>query len=207
MNPTAKGNLKLGPNVIGLLLPQRRPFLMVDFIDAFQAAPVPTIVAGRHISSNEPIFDGHFPGLNVWPGTFTIEGLGQAGVLLVTLLKVRRAAEAEGGDPESAFEALRNLEAGFRLQPGFRPADAQDLLTRLRTARATVAVGTSVEMKFHRPVFAGQRLDFRVALTGEHAGGVRFEAEASVEGTLVAAGVMGGAIVNHPMFEGRAGSS
>jgi 3-hydroxyacyl-[acyl-carrier-protein] dehydratase len=207
MKPVPRGNLKLGSNVVGLLLPQRRPFLMVDFVDAFQAEPVPTILAGRHVSANEGIFDGHFPGLHVWPGTFTIEGLGQAGVLLVGLLKMRRAAEAMGLDPEAALEALRNLEAGFRLQPGYRADEGRDVIAKLRVAGASIAVGTSVEMKFHRPVFAGQRLDYRVSLTGEHAGGVRFEAEASVEGTVVAAGVLGGALVAHPAFEGLAGPS
>ena len=200
MKADAKGNLRLGSNIVEILLPQRRPYLMVDFIHSFHAEPLPTVVAGRHISANEGVFDGHFPGLHVWPGSQTIEGLGQTGILLITLNAIRRAAEADGLDPDAGFAALRNLEQGFRLQPGYRPEEGRELMRRLRAANAPLAVGTSVEMKFLRPVFAGQRLDYRVSLTGEHNGGVRFQGEASVDGTPVAAGVLMGALVRPPGF-------
>jgi 3-hydroxyacyl-[acyl-carrier-protein] dehydratase len=199
MSWNKRGNLCLGSNVVELLLPQKRPFLMVDGIESFAMSPHPTLEAFRHINANEAVFEGHFSGLHLWPAAFTMEGLGQTGILLVTVLTLRRVAEAEGVDPDAALEELRNLERGFRLQPGFRQDEAEAFTLRLRQGRPGFAVGTSVEMKFPRPVFAGQRLAYRISLTGEHPGGVRFEAEASVEGSVVASGVMMGALIRQGM--------
>ena len=194
-----KGNLKLGSNTIELLIPQRRPFAMVDYVDSLYMTPVPAIEAGRHISQNEIYFDGHFPGLHIWPGTLTLEGMGQTAALLVTLLAIRRVAESEGTDPESAIDQLRNLERGFRLHPGHRPREAANFQEQLRKhASVALAVGAGVEMKFLKPVFAGQRLDYRVILTTEVGEMMRFEAEACVDGVTVAAGVLTGARLTRP---------
>lgn len=198
-----KGDFKLGSNVIELLIPQRRPFAMVDFVDSFSTSPLPAIEAGRHISQNEIYFDGHFPGLHVWPGTLTVEGLGQSAAILVTLMAIRRVAEAEGMDPDAAVDALRNVERGFRLHPGYRSKDAELFLGRLRSlSSVNVAVGASVEMKFLKPVFAGQRLDYRMVMTTELGEMMRFEAEACVDGATVAAGVMTGARLTRPPATG-----
>ncbi|HSQ59859.1 MAG TPA: hypothetical protein VLT84_05445 [Acidobacteriota bacterium] len=201
-----RGNLILGSNVVELLLPHRRPFLMVDFIRAFHPGPPPALEAGRHLTANDPIFGGHFPGLHIWPGALTIEGLGQTGVLLLAILEIRRAAEAQGSDPDTALDELRNLEAGFTLQPGYDPDRARHLTRAIRAASSRIAVGTSVQMKFQRPVFAGQRLDYRVTLSGLHGSGMRFDAEASVEGSVVASGIMMGAAVARPASAGDEGS-
>ncbi len=205
MRSNAAGNLRLGSNVVEILLPQRRPFLMVDFVQSFHPSPVPTLEAGRHISANESVFAGHFPGLHVWPGALTIEGLGQTGVLLMALLALQRAAAADGEAPESVLDGLRDLDRGLKLQPGYRPETHAGLLDRIRAGRSLVAFGTSVDIKFLQPVFAGQRLDYRMRLTGEHAGGTRFEAEAAVDGTAVARGVMAGMVVHRPSFPLPAG--
>lgn len=198
MTPTNKGNLRLGSNVVELLLPQRRPFLMVDCVGAFHQQPAPLIEASRHISANEAYFDGHFPGLHVWPGTLTIEGLGQTATILMMLLAIRRATQDLGSDPEAALEELRNLERGFRLHPGYRAADAPALIERLRPLQTFLAVGASADMKFLRPVFAGQRLDYRVVLTEDFGDKVRFEVEASVDGAPVASGILVGARIMRP---------
>ena len=198
MRSAPKENLRLGPHVIALLLPQRRPFLMVDCVTGFSAAPRPAIEAARHITANEAFFDGHFPGLHIWPGTLTLEGLGQAAAILMALLAMRHAVEAEGGDPEEVLEALRNLERGYRLHPGFRADAAQALLERIRPFQQVLAVGASAEVKFLLPVFAGQRLDYHVEITNELGDKVRAEAEASVEGAAVVTAVLVGARVTRP---------
>jgi 3-hydroxyacyl-[acyl-carrier-protein] dehydratase len=207
MNPRHAGNLPLGSNVVELLLPQRRPFLMVDCIRSFHSSPAPTLEASRLISANESVFEGHFPGFHLWPGALTIEGLGQTGVLLMALLTLQRAAAADGEDPQGVLEALLDLDRWLRLQPGSPATSQAKLLGRIRAARGLIAVGTSVELKFLQPVYAGQRLDYRMRLTGEHAGGTRFEAEAAVEGTVVARGVMGGMVVRRPVLPGAAQST
>lgn len=198
MTAERRGNLELGSNVVELLLPHRRPFLMVDFVRAFHPGDRPALEAGRHLTANDPVFAGHFPGLHIWPGALTIEGLGQTGVLLLAILEIRRGVESRGADPDAGLDELRNLDACFTLQPSHDAARARDLIRGIRDARSRIAVGTSVQMKFQRPVFAGQRLDYRVTLTGLHASGMRFEAEASVNGAVVASGVMMGTAVAHP---------
>jgi 3-hydroxymyristoyl/3-hydroxydecanoyl-(acyl carrier protein) dehydratase len=70
--------LRLGADTVRWLLPQRRPFLLVDTIEAFAAAPQPALRATRAIGAGEWVLQGHFPGFQVWPGTLTIEGMAQA---------------------------------------------------------------------------------------------------------------------------------
>ena len=63
------------------ILPHRYPFLLVDRVLG--------VVAGRYIralknvSFNEPFFPGHFPEKPVMPGVLIIEGMVQAGALLL----------------------------------------------------------------------------------------------------------------------------
>lgn len=193
MRRHGEGNLQLGSNVVELLLPQKRPFLMVDFIRSFFEEPSTALTAGRHISANEAVFDGHFSGLHIWPGTQTVEGLGQTLALLMAILFMRRSAEAEGANPEVVLENLRHLDMGYRLHSGYRSEKTADFLRRLRSEPPWLAIGGSVEMKFLRPVFAGQRLDYQSTLLGEFGDMMRFAVEASVDEVLVAKGTMSGA--------------
>jgi len=192
------GNLRLGSNIVELLLPQRRPFLMVDFVDSYAPGSKPVLEAGRNITANEAYFDGHFPGLHLWPGTLTIEGLGQSATLLIILTALHRKAAEHGDDFEAVLNELRNLDLGFRLHPGYRPDPAPRFVTLLTPFRHRLAVGTSAEVKFLRPVFAGQRLDYRVVLSEDFGDMVRFEVEACVGDVTVATGVMKGSRVHPP---------
>ena len=193
-----KGNLRIGSNVIELLLPQKRPFLMVDVVHAFHAGPPPSLEACRHITSNETYFDGHFPGLHIWPGTLTIEGMGQSSALLMAILAMRREAELSGLEPDVVLGRLRNLDMGYRMHPGHKADDADELLRRIRSEPPWLAIGASVDVKFLKPVFAGQRLDYRTTLSGEVGNMMRFEVEASVDDVPVAAGTMTGARMTRP---------
>ena len=193
----------MGSRVVELLIPHRRPWLMVDFVEAFCPAPVPTITAGRHLTMNEIFFEGHFPGLPVWPGALTMEGLGQSAVLLLALTTLHRDAEAGGEDPERVLESLRNLDRGFRMHPGYQAEEVPELIAQMGARPAEVAMGASVEMKFLRPVFPGCRLDYTVELTGDLGDLVRFSAEATVEGELVAKGFITGGIGTRPLIPGE----
>ena len=186
-------DLRLGSNVVELLLPQKRPFLMVDFVRAFSAGPEPSLAAGRHVTANEAYFDGHFPGMHIWPGTLTIEGLGQTSALLMGILAMRRAAEAAGVDPDVVPTRLANLDRGFRMHPAHKPDDAIDLVNRIRAEPPWLAIGASVDVKFLRPVFAGQRLDYESTLVGEVSNMMRFRVEALVDGAPVVSGTLTGA--------------
>ncbi len=63
------------------VLPHRYPFLLVDRV--LDIDPGRSIVAVKNVSVNEPFFSGHFPGDPVMPGVLVIEGLAQAGGLLL----------------------------------------------------------------------------------------------------------------------------
>ncbi|MDX1493041.1 MAG: 3-hydroxyacyl-ACP dehydratase FabZ family protein [Longimicrobiales bacterium] len=190
-------DLVLGPATVQLLLPHRRPFLMVDGVDAFDPDPPARIEAHRHVSMNEPYFAGHFPEMPLWPGALTMEGLGQCAALLSTLGRLVHG----GGEGDDALEWLRNIDRGYRMHPGYRPDSVPPLLRRLRTRAAEVTVGAAVDMKFLKPVFPGCRLDYVVELTDDFGDRVRFTGEARVEGEPVVRGTITGAIVSRPMLD------
>lgn len=190
--------LVLGPDVVTRLLPHRRPFLMVDSIEGYARSPRPSLCAARMISANEPVFEGHFPGLHLWPGVYTIEGMGQSCNLLRIVLELQAAWEREGRDPEDVLAALRNMDLGFHLKPGYREdvgrALAEVLARDLADPTARMGVSAAVEVKFLQPVFAGQRLVYTVTQTHAVENILRFEVEAEVESRVVARGVMSGAM-------------
>ena len=62
------------------VLPHRYPFLLVDRVLSREAHK---IVALKNVSSNEPFFQGHWPGLPIMPGVLIVEALAQSGGLLI----------------------------------------------------------------------------------------------------------------------------
>lgn len=63
------------------VLPHRYPILLVDRV--LEIEPRKRIVAVKNVTIAEPVFQGHFPGRPVFPGVFLIEGMAQAGGLLL----------------------------------------------------------------------------------------------------------------------------
>jgi 3-hydroxyacyl-[acyl-carrier-protein] dehydratase len=190
MNPKKAEQLSLGAEVVQRLLPHRRPFLMVDRIESYTRAPVPSMRTSRFISANEEIFAGHFPGLPLWPGVYTIEGMGQTCNLLEVVLSVQDALEAQGRNAEDALAALRLLEAVTTLRPHPQAEELAPLVAALREPLSRMGMSAAVDIKLLAPVFAGQRLDYSVRRTLVMGDMRRFEVEAEVAGKLVAKGVM-----------------
>lgn len=185
--------LELGPDVVQRLIPHRRPLLMVDRVESYEDGPQPTLRATRFISSNEPVFDGHFPGLHLWPGVYTIEGLLQTSNLLHILYVARQLVKEGGEDPDSVFAALVNLERGYRFHPGYQPELTERFTALLGADPDPVSRGGlagAIDVKLLSPVFAGQRLDYAVTLNRVVEQLQRFEVEASVAGRTVAKGVV-----------------
>jgi len=87
-NPGPQGGLRSGEN--GMLydvteiekyLPHRYPFLMIDGV--LEMERLKRIVAIKNVTITESHFQGHFPGRPVMPGVLIIEGMAQAGGLLL----------------------------------------------------------------------------------------------------------------------------
>jgi 3-hydroxyacyl-[acyl-carrier-protein] dehydratase len=190
MNDRKRHALDLGPDVVTRLLPHRRPFLMVDRVVAYRPDDRPTLWAERHVSANEPVFEGHFPGLHLWPGVYTIEGLGQSATLLVVLERLRAAWRDHGRDPEEVTAALRALEDAARLRPPVGPGQPALLTAALGVVARHVGLSGAVDVRLMAPVFAGQRLDYEVTLREALGDVLRMEVLASVDGAPVARGTL-----------------
>lgn len=63
------------------LLPHRYPFLLIDRVQELN--PDQRIVGIKNVTTNEPFFQGHFPGRPVMPGVLVIEAMAQVGAVLV----------------------------------------------------------------------------------------------------------------------------
>jgi 3-hydroxymyristoyl/3-hydroxydecanoyl-(acyl carrier protein) dehydratase len=182
--------LRLGPEVVKLLVPQRPPLLMVDRISAVNLdAAEPSIVAHRYLSANDPVFAGHFPEVGVHPGVLTIEALAQAAGALGALLHL---VEAHG---IGVLDELRNVERGATFNPGFDSAAAAAFRARV-TRPGGLTLGGAVSAKLLAPVFPGCRLDLRAYLARRIDRLSHFRLEASVDDEVVANGTISGARID-----------
>ena len=186
--------LGLGADTVMMLLPHRRPFLFLDGVDAYARAPRPTLTGFKQVSANEPVFDGHFPGLSLWPGVYTIEGMGQAVNALLVLLAVIEGFERHERTEADAIDALRAIDARQRLGRRGLGAVEQVLVAQLGEPADRVGLAGAVDVKLVEPVFAGSTIHYRVTLTHAIANARRFEVRATVSGRPVAQGSISSAL-------------
>ena len=67
-------------DILGIL-PHRHPFILVDRI--VECNDKDWIVGIKSVAANEPCFQGHFPGMPIFPGVLQLEAMAQtAGSLL-----------------------------------------------------------------------------------------------------------------------------
>jgi 3-hydroxyacyl-[acyl-carrier-protein] dehydratase len=182
--------LHLGPDVVQMLIPHRRPLLMVDAVTGYRRAPRLELTAFRLVTANEEVFAGHFPRLHLWPGVYTIEGLGQCVNVVTVVEGLQRGFEEQGARAEDALGLLQNEDLGFRLDPGYRAELSKLLRDGFARVVARFGVSAAVDVKLLEPVFAGQRIDYHVARTHVIGDVERFEVAAWVAGRPVARGFM-----------------
>ena len=70
----------LSINQIMEILPHRYPLLLVDRV--LELVEGERILAYKNITTNEEVFNGHFPGAPIFPGVMIIEALAQASGIL-----------------------------------------------------------------------------------------------------------------------------
>ena len=116
------------------LLPHRYPFLLVDRVVEFE--PNKRVLAYKHVTANEPFFQGHFPGQPVMPGVLVIEALAQAGGLLTQLSKDER----EASDQVFYLVKVDNAKFTRMVVPGDRLDLDVELKRRIRNMAQYVGI-------------------------------------------------------------------
>jgi 3-hydroxyacyl-[acyl-carrier-protein] dehydratase len=117
----------IGPEGIKKIIPQRDPILLIDAIKAVDAAN--GLISGiRRIPTTDPVFAGHFPDFPLYPGTYTLEMIGQIGLCLHYFATAETAVIAEDAAP-APVRATRILGALFL--DAIRPGDQVLLLSQI----------------------------------------------------------------------------
>jgi 3-hydroxyacyl-[acyl-carrier-protein] dehydratase len=98
-------------DLIRRILPHRYPFLLVDRVEEIEGTD--RAVGIKHVSANEPHFQGHFPDMPVMPGVLVVEAMAQTCAVMVGVAR---------GLAESSmlvyFMAIDNVKFRRMVRPG-----------------------------------------------------------------------------------------
>lgn len=130
------------------LIPHRYPFLLVDRV--VEIVRRKRIVATKNVTFDEEVLQGHFPGHPVYPGVLVIEGMAQAG----TILLMRELDEAERRTKLLYFAALDRARFRRPIAPGDQ-------------------IRYEIEVLRWRPGSAGSRLEAKALVDGQLAAQAR----------------------------------
>ena len=122
--------MELNIDQIEAILPHRYPFLLVDRIT--ECVPGESAKGIKCVTTNEPFFQGHFPGFKVMPGVLIIEALAQVGAVAIL-------TEAGSEGRLALFGGIKN--ARFKRQ--VRPGDVLELSCQLTARKGPVGFGTA----------------------------------------------------------------
>jgi 3-hydroxyacyl-[acyl-carrier-protein] dehydratase len=103
--------VSIGRAGIERLIPHRDPFLFVDEITEISLEQQ-AIRGHRHVSSDDPVFLGHFPGDPIYPGVLQMEMIGQLGLCLMHFLLAGKTEISDAAQPKDV-RALKIHEAQF----------------------------------------------------------------------------------------------
>ena len=111
------------------ILPHRYPFLLVDRV--IELDPPRRAVGIKHVTSNEPQFQGHFPGYPVMPGVLIVEAMAQVGGVAVLSAEEYRGKLA-------LFAGIDNVRFKRQVKPG----DTLRLEVELHRIRRGIGMGS-----------------------------------------------------------------
>ncbi|MGV6808155.1 MAG: 3-hydroxyacyl-ACP dehydratase FabZ [bacterium] len=110
------------------LLPHRYPFLLVDRV--VELEPGKSIRAYKNITSNEEIFNGHFPNAPIFPGVMIVEAMAQASGILGF------ASVGEQSDENALYLFAGVDSARFKRQ--VVPGDRMDLESEILSVKRNI---------------------------------------------------------------------
>ena len=117
--PAGTTKVNLGMDSIYKIIPHRPPFVLITSISAINIEQG-IIEVKYSVNPKDPVFEGHFPGMPVYPGVFQVEGMGQAGLCLSYFIKNNTLDINENSEPvKGLFTRVHN--AGFN--KGVKPGD------------------------------------------------------------------------------------
>jgi len=108
------------------LIPHRPPLLYVDKIISIDVSEG-LIAASRKLEVDDPVFKGHFPDFPVYPGNFTVETIGQAGLCLYYFIANNRSDIATDAKPVTL--RATKISGALFLEPIF-PGDEITILCK-----------------------------------------------------------------------------
>jgi 3-hydroxyacyl-[acyl-carrier-protein] dehydratase len=110
-------NVPLSYADIVKILPHRYPFLLVDTVTEIELGK--RVVGIKNVTTNEPFFQGHFPGNPIMPGVLIIEAMAQVGGILA-LLSIGKVTEKEEDKVSVFFGSMDKVKFRRPVVPGDR---------------------------------------------------------------------------------------
>ncbi len=135
-------------NQIKEILPQRHPFLFVDYIEDYE--PGKYAVGYKCVTYREDFFEGHFPQEPVMPGVLIIEALAQTGAVAIL-------SQEENKGKLVYFRGIDKCKFRGKVVPG----DKLRLETKLIRQKGPVGIG-SAKASVDGQVVASAELTFAI---------------------------------------------
>lgn len=103
-----------GPKEIESIIPHRSPLRLVDRLVGFDLARG-RIAGERYMDPQDPVFQGHFPDAPLYPGTLSVEAIGQLGLCMYYFLT--NNTTTLGDDAHPVTVRATKIASSYFLQP------------------------------------------------------------------------------------------
>ena len=117
-----------GPEDIESIIPHRSPLRLVDRLVGFDLS-LGRIAGERYMDPKDPVFEGHFPDVPLYPGTLSVEAIGQLGLCMYYFLT--KNTTSLGDDAHPVTVRATKIASSYFLQPIPAGATVQILAQRM----------------------------------------------------------------------------